>query len=107
MQPSPLHPTRRCRGPSPHAAAGHVARTGAAPVIVVAEGTGILATGAAPRQAETARQLFLDAVRVGRGALALGGVRALAPAERQFIEHWEAEAYRRGPRCPVTAAARR
>ena len=41
-------------------------------------------------------QLYLDAVRVGRGALALGGVRALAPAERQFIEHWEAEAYRRG-----------
>ena len=78
------------------AVAGHVARTGEAPVIVVAEGTGILATGAGPRQAETARQLYLDAIRVGRGALALGGVRALAPAERQFIEHWEAEAYRRG-----------
>ena len=80
----------------PRAVTEHVARTGEAPVIVVAEGVGILATGAGPRQAETARQLYLDAVRVGRGALALGGVRALAPAERQFIERWEAEAYRRG-----------
>jgi rhamnose utilization protein RhaD (predicted bifunctional aldolase and dehydrogenase) len=64
-------------------------------VIVVAEGLGILATGSGPRQAETARQLYLDAVRVGRGALALGGVRPMAATEREFIEHWEAEAYRR------------
>ena len=32
--------------------------------------------------------------RVGFGALALGGLRALAPAERAFIETWEAEVYR-------------
>ena len=49
-----------------------------------------------PRQAETAREIYLDATRVGRGALRLGGVRPLAPAEREFIETWEAEAYRRG-----------
>jgi len=78
------------------AVAAHVVTTGVSPVIVVAEGVGVLATGSGPRAAETARLLYLDAVRVGRGALALGGVRALAPAERQFIEHWEAEAYRRG-----------
>ena len=77
------------------AVAGHAARTGEAPIVVVAEGLGVLATGAGPRQAELARQLYLDAVRVGRGALALGGLRALAPAERRFIEQWEAEAYRR------------
>ena len=78
------------------AVAGHVSRMGEAPVIVVAEGLGVLATGAGPRQAATARQLYLDATRVGRGALALGGLRALAPPERQFIEQWEAETYRRG-----------
>ena len=50
-----------------------------------------------PRQAETAREeIYLDATRVGRGALRLGGVRPLATAERRFIETWEAEAYRRG-----------
>ena len=78
------------------AVSAHVARTGEAPVIVVVEGLGVLATGAGHRQADTARQLYLDAVRVGRGALALGGDRAIAEPEREFIEHWEAEAYRRG-----------
>jgi rhamnulokinase len=77
------------------AVARHLARTGDAPIVVVGEGVGVFATGAGPRQAELARELYLDAIRVGRGALALGGVRALAPAERQFIEEWEAEAYRR------------
>ncbi len=46
-------------------------------------------------QADTARHIYLDALRVGEGALRLGGVRALDPAERTFIEEWEAEAYRR------------
>jgi rhamnulokinase len=78
------------------AVAGHVAKTGELPVMVVAEGLGLLATGGTTRSAEVARQLYLDAVRVGRGALALGGVRPLAPAARQFIERWEAESYRRG-----------
>ena len=76
--------------------ARHVAATGEAPIVVVAEGLGIFATGTGARQAETARQLYLDATRVGFGALALGGVRALAPAERAFIETWEAETYRKG-----------
>ncbi|MDQ3938711.1 MAG: hypothetical protein M3253_08555, partial [Chloroflexota bacterium] len=39
--------------------------------------------------------IYLDATRVGFGALRLGGVRALEPNERRFIEEWEAEAYRR------------
>ena len=77
------------------AVAGHAARRGEVPVIVIVEGHGVLAAGAGPRQAETARQLYLDAIRVGRGALALGGVRALTPTEGQFIQHWEAEEYRR------------
>ena len=76
--------------------ARHHGRTGEAPVIVIAEGLGVLATGTGPRQAETARELYLDAVRVARGALALGGIQALGPAARAFIERWEAEAYRRG-----------
>jgi rhamnulokinase len=79
-----------------NAVADHQARTGEAPVIVVAEGLGVLATGTGTRQAQTARELYLDAVRVGRGALALGGVRALGREAREFIERWEAEAYRRG-----------
>jgi rhamnose utilization protein RhaD (predicted bifunctional aldolase and dehydrogenase) len=63
-------------------------------VVVVVAGVGLFASGPTPRRAETARELYVDAIRVGFGALALGGFRALAPAERAFIETWEAEVYR-------------
>ncbi len=74
----------------------HVAAHGAAPIVIVVPGCGLFAAGDTWAQADTARHVFLDALRVGEGALTLGGVRALADAERSFIEHWEAEAYRRG-----------
>jgi rhamnulokinase len=89
-------PTERLEHGVRDAIAAHSIRTGEAPLIVVAEGLGVLAVGATPRQAETACQLYLDAVRVGRGAAALGGVQVLAREAREFIEQWEAEAYRRG-----------
>ena len=73
----------------------HVARRGEVPVVVVVEGIGVVATGAGPRQASVALQLYLDAIRVGRGALALGGVHPMPAEGRLFIERWEAEAYRR------------
>ena len=78
------------------AVAAYVATRGERPIIVVVAGVGVFAVGGTPRQAETAREIYLDATRVGRGALRLGGVRPLATAERRFIETWEAEAYRRG-----------
>ena len=74
--------------------AAHVATRRAAPVVVVVAGVGLFASGPTPRRAETARELYVDAITVGFGALALGGLRALAPAERAFIETWEAEVYR-------------
>jgi rhamnose utilization protein RhaD (predicted bifunctional aldolase and dehydrogenase)/NAD(P)-dependent dehydrogenase (short-subunit alcohol dehydrogenase family) len=74
----------------------HVAATGERPIIVIVPGIGLFAAGGTWAQADTARHIYLDALRVGEGALRLGGVRALAPAERRFIEDWEAEAYRKG-----------
>ncbi len=79
------------------------ATTVEAPIIVVAAGIGVFALGAGPHQAETAREIYLDAIRVGRDALRLGGARPLAPPERRFIEEWEAEAYRRGIESPDAA----
>jgi rhamnose utilization protein RhaD (predicted bifunctional aldolase and dehydrogenase)/NAD(P)-dependent dehydrogenase (short-subunit alcohol dehydrogenase family) len=73
----------------------HVATTGAQPTIVVVPGTGLFAVGDSWHEADTARHVYLDALRVGHTALRLGGVRHLADAERAFIETWEAEAYRR------------
>jgi len=75
--------------------AEHVAAHGAAPIIVVVPRLGLFAAGATFDEANTARHVYLDALRVGEGALALGAVRALSGPERSFIEAWEAEAYRR------------
>ena len=73
----------------------HLAATGAAPIIVVVPGLGLFAVGDTWAQADTARHIYLDALRVGAGANRLGAVRHLAAAERGFIEAWEAEAYRK------------
>ena len=75
--------------------AEHVAAHGTRPIVVVVPGLGLFAAGDTWEQADTARHVYLDALRVGQGAHLLGGVRALADAERTFIEAWEAEAYRR------------
>jgi rhamnose utilization protein RhaD (predicted bifunctional aldolase and dehydrogenase) len=74
----------------------HAAATGATPSVVVAAGIGLFIAAQNERFAATARDVILDAMQVARGATRLGGVRVLAPAERHFIEDWEAEAYRRG-----------
>jgi rhamnulokinase len=71
------------------------AERGVPPIVTVAPGLGLFATGATARQAETARDIYLDALRVGQAALRLGAVRHLSDAERSFIENWEAEAYRK------------
>lgn len=72
------------------------------PIISLVAGLGLFAAGRTEADAVTARDIYLDATRVARGAHRLGGVRALASEERAFIEHWEAEAYRR----QVSAGAR-
>ena len=71
------------------------------PTIVVAAGLGLFAVGETSREAATARDVYLDAIRIAFNAALVGGVRVLEPQERRFIEEWEAEAYRRG----VAAAA--
>jgi rhamnose utilization protein RhaD (predicted bifunctional aldolase and dehydrogenase)/NAD(P)-dependent dehydrogenase (short-subunit alcohol dehydrogenase family) len=90
--------------------AAHTAESGAAPVIVAVPRVGLFAVGDTWAEADTARHIYLDALRVGEAANRLGGVRHLAAAERAFIEDWEAEAYRKGvaagDRAPGRAAGR-
>jgi NAD(P)-dependent dehydrogenase (short-subunit alcohol dehydrogenase family)/rhamnose utilization protein RhaD (predicted bifunctional aldolase and dehydrogenase) len=74
----------------------HVAQRQAMPIITVVPGLGVFAAGDSFGQADTARHLYLDALRVAEGADSLGQVRALTATERSFIETWEAEAYRKG-----------
>ena len=73
-----------------HLEAGHPA-----PILVVVPGVGLFAAGDTWAEADTARYIYLDALRVGQAANRLGSVRHLSDTERRFIEDWEAEAYRR------------
>jgi rhamnose utilization protein RhaD (predicted bifunctional aldolase and dehydrogenase)/NAD(P)-dependent dehydrogenase (short-subunit alcohol dehydrogenase family) len=75
--------------------AEHTAATGGAAVVAVVPGVGLFAVGDSWAQADTARHVYLDMLRVAAGATRLGGIRHLSAAERRFIEDWEAEAYRK------------
>lgn len=65
------------------------------PIVVIVPGLGLFIAADSYVQADTAREVYLDAIEVSVEAHRLGGVRPLADKERQFIERWEAEAYRK------------
>ncbi|MBA2633353.1 MAG: class II aldolase/adducin family protein [Chloroflexi bacterium] len=88
------------------ALADHLQTRGAMPSVVVVEGLGLFVAGDAAREAQTARDVYVDATRIGFAALRLGGIRVLTPSERQFIEGWEAEAYRRGVEAAESTSGR-
>ncbi|MGI9428002.1 MAG: SDR family NAD(P)-dependent oxidoreductase, partial [Bythopirellula sp.] len=73
----------------------HVQATRYPPKIVLVAGVGLLAIGSDINQANTSRLLYLDAIQVMAGATQLGGVSILTDRDRQFIEDWEVEAYRK------------
>lgn len=73
------------------------------PLVVLVPGLGLLSRGTTDRDAATAANLYLDGLRVALGAARLGGIRFLTASEREFIERWEAEAYRK----QVAASANR
>jgi rhamnose utilization protein RhaD (predicted bifunctional aldolase and dehydrogenase)/NAD(P)-dependent dehydrogenase (short-subunit alcohol dehydrogenase family) len=73
----------------------HRARTRFLPKIVLVKGLGLFAVGDDVKQANTARDAYLDATKVMAGATRLGGISYLTDRERLFIEDWEVESYRR------------
>ncbi len=77
------------------AAATFSSEHGVAAIVTVVPGLGLFATGESERQADIARHVYLDSLRVGERASRIGGVRHMSESERTFIEHWEAEAYRK------------
>jgi rhamnose utilization protein RhaD (predicted bifunctional aldolase and dehydrogenase)/NAD(P)-dependent dehydrogenase (short-subunit alcohol dehydrogenase family) len=88
------------------ALAAHVEQRGSKPIVTVVPGLGIFAAGDSWKAVDTARDVYLDCLRVYEGADALGRVRALTEAERGFIEHWEVEAYRKNAAAFQTAPGR-
>jgi NAD(P)-dependent dehydrogenase (short-subunit alcohol dehydrogenase family)/rhamnose utilization protein RhaD (predicted bifunctional aldolase and dehydrogenase) len=76
------------------AVADYKAAYGKAPVIVVVPHTVVFAAGKDKAAADNALAVFTDSLRVTRDANRLGTVQVMTPAQRGFIETWEAEAYR-------------
>jgi len=73
------------------------------PKIILVAGLGLFAAGDDYVAARTAATVYVDAVKVMAGADELGGVAPMADQFREFIEGWEAEAYRKN----VAAASAR
>jgi rhamnose utilization protein RhaD (predicted bifunctional aldolase and dehydrogenase)/NAD(P)-dependent dehydrogenase (short-subunit alcohol dehydrogenase family) len=73
----------------------HREKTGNAPLIVLVKGLGLFAVGDDFSQADAARFAYIEVIKVMNGAHSMGGIRVLPDREREFIEHWEVEAYRR------------
>lgn len=73
----------------------HRGRHRFAPKIILVEGLGLFAVGDDIKQANTARDVYLDAAKVMAGATRLGGISFLSERQRLFIEDWEVESYRR------------
>jgi rhamnose utilization protein RhaD (predicted bifunctional aldolase and dehydrogenase)/NAD(P)-dependent dehydrogenase (short-subunit alcohol dehydrogenase family) len=73
----------------------HETATGSPPLVILVEGLGMFTVGSNCAAAETVRQSYTDAIRIAGGARRLGGAQALSTRDRQFIEFWEVEAYRR------------
>ncbi len=69
------------------------------PKVVLVQGVGLFGIGDDLKMANTARQVYLDAIKVMAGATRLGGgargVSYLTDRQRLFIENWEFEVYRK------------
>ena len=71
------------------------------PIVVLVQGLGLFAAGDTWADADTARLVYVDAIKVMAGARRMGEAHYLPDDFRRFIEDWEVESYRRA----VTAAA--
>lgn len=73
----------------------YIQRHNSRPTVVVLTGIGIIALGATERIAEAGLEMYLSSVDVMIHASRLGGIHPMTDAQRDFIENWEAEAYRK------------
>jgi len=71
------------------------AKHGLYPKIVAIQGYGVFACGNTENEAELAKTLFLDSVKIASYVPFFGGANPLSPEMIDFILNWEAEAYRK------------
>jgi rhamnose utilization protein RhaD (predicted bifunctional aldolase and dehydrogenase) len=77
------------------AVARYVERYGFEPWVILVAGAGMIVIRSTPKMAEITRAVYTDAAVIYRAAHGLGGVQTLSAGDRDFIESWEVESYRR------------
>ena len=65
------------------------------PLVVLVGGMGLYGVGEGDSDAANAAALYIDAIQVMARARRLGGIRYMTKRDREFIDHWEVESYRR------------
>ena len=81
----------------------HARTTGFSAKVILVKGLGMFAVGDDEIAAENSRLLYIDAIKVMAGARRLGGIQYMTKRDREFIDNWEVENYRR----QVAAAAKK
>jgi NAD(P)-dependent dehydrogenase (short-subunit alcohol dehydrogenase family)/rhamnose utilization protein RhaD (predicted bifunctional aldolase and dehydrogenase) len=84
----------------------HVVTYQVPPTVVLVEGVGLFAGADTWADANTARLVYIDAIKVMAGARRMGGVQYLPDDFRSFIEQWEVESYRRAVKAAGAGAGR-
>jgi len=88
----------------------HMKETCFLPKIVLVQNVGLFAVGDDFKTADTAREVYLDAIKIMGGATRLGrdptGVSYLKDGQRLFIEDWEVETYRKKVAAAAASAGR-
>ena len=77
------------------AVAAHERTTRFPPKVVLVPGLGMFTAGDDCNAADITRRVYTDAIKIMIGAIKLGGVNYLSERDREFIDNWEVEQYRR------------
>lgn len=75
--------------------AKHVSETKFPPKVVILKGAGIFYVGETLNEQRICQAVYQDAIKVMTGAEALGGIHYMSKRDREFIDAWEVENYRR------------
>jgi rhamnose utilization protein RhaD (predicted bifunctional aldolase and dehydrogenase) len=65
------------------------------PKVVIVQGVGLFGIDTTDKTASIVRDVYIDSIKIMFGAKQLGGIRYLTSQEREFIDTWEVEQYRR------------
>ena len=75
--------------------AAHTEKTGFAPLVILVQGLGMFTVGDTWKDATTVRDIYIDDIKIMAGARQLSGIEYMTKVDRDFIENWEVENYRR------------